>query len=204
MKKYFKNLMLALAVATFLICGANSAFAYTAGGTIDFSSVLGYSAFCVFDSTGAGVVAEISQTCQLSGTYPLYYISMDGGDAIILSEFPLPDPVFTPPDFTNGCMDNTATNYNSLATHNDGSCTYATPPRLVRHNVGFDILGGTPPSTGTPLSGLAFISGTASVASTTIAGFSPVIAIVAGLIVAFLVSVFIIRLFKETDVKKNK
>jgi len=54
------------------------------------------------------------------------------------------------------------------------------------------------------ITGSAFVGQTASVVQTTLFGVSPVLEIVAGLILGFLIIRFLINLFKEVDTKKEE
>lgn len=69
---------------------------------------------------------------------------------------------------------------------------------------GLSIFGGTAPSVGTPLTSSDWLGQTATAVQATTNTTGPVIALVAGMIIALVVASYVISIFRETDVKTKQ
>ena len=83
---------------------------------------------------GPGFTAALSSGGSVTAHLTLYDNGGDSGatpSSGTLTQFLLHLSGFTPPGAVLGCTDSTATNYNALATLDDGSCLYASAPTPV-------------------------------------------------------------------------
>ena len=101
---------------------------------------VGYSSSAIGLTLGPGIILGPGFTAALSsgGSVTAHLTLYDnGGDSGAtpssgtLTQFFLHLSGFTPPGAVLGCTDSTATNYNALATLDDGSCLYASAPTPV-------------------------------------------------------------------------
>jgi hypothetical protein len=76
-----------------------------------------------------------------------------------------------------------------------------TAPIIPPRNAGISILGGTAPSIGTPLNGSALTAGITGAVGNTMNGLGPIIALVVGIILAFIVAIYFMNTFRSTDKK---
>jgi hypothetical protein len=81
--------------------------------------------------------------------------------------------------------------------------SFINTPTPERRN-GFLVLGGTAPSVGVPLDGNTFNAGMSASVGSTFDGIGPILALVSGIILCFIIINFIYSLFKGIDTKKEK
>ena len=82
------------------------------------------------------------------------------------------------------------------------NCSQNFPPPPVIP-IGLDIFGGTAPSSGTPFTGPEMTTQLTASVGNTMSGLGPIVAIVAGIILAFGIILKVVSLFSETDNKKE-
>ena len=197
MKSYIKNLIGILAVVTILICGANSAYADVSfspsspqqvGISIEFACSVG-NTFVEYDHLG-NVITDDWFTCP-STLDPLYSTTVTAGT-----------DTFVECDSTvlgNNCQGNDATLTLARADTgyvSDAPFTFTNAPS---GGLGLLFFGGESSATmRSPLTNSAFVANVASAFGTTQAGFFPIVALIAGFVLALILIKKVLSMFKQT------
>jgi hypothetical protein len=198
MQKHIKNLINILAVSSVLILGASTAFAsistsvsspQSPGTPVVFTSTVG--SVCMVYDTAHGNVA-VSHSCLSGASFPYITLSSTPDTYTIVECNPSLD-IYCDSRYT---LSSAETGPGFISENVFTFSSTPPPPPAVS---GLTFFGGTSSGTGgSALTGSVFTSQVANALSATGLGVYPIVALVAGLILALIIATKVIGLFKQT------